>query len=454
MIIVITLPYFFDGEAEHIARLLQSGIDLIHIRKPKASAEEIRRLLFEIPAEYRARLVLHDHFQLAEAYGLHGVHLNNRNPFPPQGWAGSVSRSCHTLEEVMEWKPRCDYVSLSPIFDSISKQGYRSAFSLEMLKEARLKGIVDSKVFALGGVTFSRIDGVLNMGFGGAMILGDAWKTVCIEEKGKEKKVHDARGFMPIALSIAGSDSSAGAGIQQDIKAMAHVGIYCATVITAITSQNTLGVQNVMPIQAQVVESQLSAVLSDMNVSAVKIGMIPNADVAHTVATVLKKYKRHCRCDIIYDPVMISTSGHRLMAESTVNIVKQELLPICSLVTPNLLEVECLLGHKYLCEADGWELTRRYSVPFLIKGGHRRTSDNALDVLFLPNGTVEKFESKKIESHNLHGTGCTLSSAIAAFMVSGKPLASSIMFAKRLVSEAIVKGKDVALGRGNGPLLF
>lgn len=454
MTIVITLPYFFDGEARHIVQLLQSGIDLIHIRKPKASAEETQRLLLEIPAEYRKQLVLHDHFQLAETYGLYGVHLNSRNPFPPQGWTGSVSRSCHTLEEVAQWKPRCNYVSLSPVFDSISKQGYRSAFSIEMLKEARAKGIVDRKVLALGGVTFNRIDEVLRMGFGGAMILGDAWKTVCIEERRKVQKSHDVPGLMPMALSIAGSDSSAGAGIQQDIKAMMSVGVYCATVITAITSQNTLGVQNVMPVSAEVVENQLNAVLSDMNVCAIKIGMIPNADVAHAVATVLDKYKRRCRCDIVYDPVMVSTSGRRLMTESTVNIVKQELLPICTLVTPNLPETECLLGHTYLDEADGSELACRYNVPLLVKGGHKWASANAIDILFFPDGTTEKFESKKIESHNLHGTGCALSSAIAAFMVSGKPLPSAIKLAKQLVSEAIEKGKDVALGRGNGPLLF
>ena len=454
MTIVITLPHFFDGEARRIVQLLQSGIDLIHIRKPNASAEETQCLLLEIPEEYRKQLVVHDHFQLAETYGLYGVHLNSRNPFPPQGWKGSVSRSCHTLEEVVQWKPKCNYVSLSPVFDSISKQGYRSAFSVEMLKEARAKGIVDNKVLALGGVTFSRIDEVLNMGFGGAMILGDAWKTVGIEERGNVQKSHDVPGLMPMALSIAGSDSSAGAGIQQDIKAMMSVGVYCATVITAITSQNTLGVQNVMPVSAEVVESQLNAVLSDMNVCAIKIGMIPNADVAHTVATVLEKYKKHSRCDVIYDPVMVSTSGRRLMTESTVDIVKQELLPICTLVTPNLPETECLLGHTYHGEAEGSELACRYNVPFLVKGGHKRASANVIDILFFPEGTTEKFESKKIESHNLHGTGCALSSAIAAFMVSGKPLPSTIKFAKQLVSEAIERGKDVALGKGNGPLLF
>ena len=131
MTIVITLPQFFDGETEQIAQLLRCSISLVHIRKPQATVEETEHLIQAIPQEYHRRLVLHDHHELAMKYHLHGVHLNSRNPLPPQGWQGSVSRSCHSLEEVKEWKERCDYVSLSPIFDSISKQGYRAAFSAE-----------------------------------------------------------------------------------------------------------------------------------------------------------------------------------------------------------------------------------------------------------------------------------------------------------------------------------
>lgn len=177
MIIVITLPQFIVGEGEKIVHLLQH-VDFIHIRKPGASKEDVESLIRSIPREYHSRLVLHDHHCLALKYKLHGVHLNSRNPLPPEGWTGSVSRSCHSLEEVCEWKERCAYVSLSPIFDSISKEGYHSAFSLEQLKEAHSNGIIDGKVMALGGVTFSKVDELLNIGFGGVMILGDAWDNL------------------------------------------------------------------------------------------------------------------------------------------------------------------------------------------------------------------------------------------------------------------------------------
>lgn len=175
--IVITLPTFIPDEACRITTMLRQGdADLIHIRKPRATAEKVESLLREIPAELRCRLVLHDFHHLAPQYSLYGVHLNSRNPHPPHDWKGSVSRSCHTLAEVKEWKDKCNYVSLSPIFDSISKQGYQSAFTLEEIKKAHTEGIIDKKVYALGGITFARLHEIEAMGFGGAMILGDAWK--------------------------------------------------------------------------------------------------------------------------------------------------------------------------------------------------------------------------------------------------------------------------------------
>lgn len=175
MIIVITLPDFISGEGDKIVRLLQS-VDLIHIRKPNASALEVERLINDIPLEYHSRLVLHDHHHLASKYHLYGIHLNSRNPLPPADWTGSISRSCHSLLEVKEWKEKCNYVSLSPIYNSISKVGYMSAFTSEDLMRAHQEGIIDNKVLALGGVTFDKIDEVIRMGFGGGIILGDAWK--------------------------------------------------------------------------------------------------------------------------------------------------------------------------------------------------------------------------------------------------------------------------------------
>ena len=179
MIIVITQPYFFQGEAERIVQLLSGGAaDIVHIRKPLLDNQtQLERLIETLPSELYGRLVLHDCHQLALKYHLRGVHLNSRNPQPPEGFEGAVSISCHSLAELAEARKKpYAYMSLSPIFDSISKPGYHSAFTAQQIAEARQQGLIDHRVMALGGVTFNQVNDVMKMGFGGAMILGDAWK--------------------------------------------------------------------------------------------------------------------------------------------------------------------------------------------------------------------------------------------------------------------------------------
>ena len=187
MIIVITLPTFIDGEADKIVSLFeQRHIDYLHLRKPDASAADVERLLQEIPKKYYPRITVHDFHALAFKYQLGGIHLTGRHPDVPEGWEGRVSTSCHCIYELARRKQEgyllnggqkpFAYLSLSPIFDSISKQGYHAAFSEKELEEAQRLGIIDQGVLALGGVTFERLDEVRRMGFGGAMILGDAWR--------------------------------------------------------------------------------------------------------------------------------------------------------------------------------------------------------------------------------------------------------------------------------------
>lgn len=174
--IAITLPGFVPGEASFIARLLDDKFDRVHIRKPGANGLAVAQLIESIPEAYRSRLVLHDCHALAAQYHLGGIHLNHRNPAPLEGFRGSVSRSCHSLGEVVAWKPRCDYVFLSPIYDSISKQGYASAFSKQTLLKANAEGIIDQQVVALGGISYERLAEVKRLGFGGYAMLGEAWK--------------------------------------------------------------------------------------------------------------------------------------------------------------------------------------------------------------------------------------------------------------------------------------
>ena len=259
-----------------------------------------------------------------------------------------------------------------------------------------------------------------------------------------------------------------------------------------------------MPVPAEVVKSQLDAVLSDLHITAVKIGMVPNAAIAHVIADTLKDYKESLAKDarklspknltVIYDPVMISTSGHRLMEEECIQVVCEELLPLCTLVTPNLPEAELLMrqkkesktsrdkktiqaldhengkesdsekGQRKILEKQGEtnlafedakykKLPLKYGTSFLVKGGHAEGEDLA-DVLYTTTGESHRFPTKKIATHNLHGTGCTLSSAIASYLVKGNDLVTAIFLAKQLLAEGIQKGANAHIGKGNGPLLF
>lgn len=406
--------------------MFESGLERLHLRKPDCAVEEYRQLLEAIPSCYHDRIVIHEHFDLLKEYNLAGVHLNRRNPEKPSWWKGHVSRSCHTFEEVNECKHLYDYVSLSPIFDSISKQGYTSAFIQEEIRCAQAKGIIDSKVLALGGITYENMQDAMRMGFGGVMILGDAW-----HEK-----------ILPVVLTIAGSDSSGGAGIQQDSKVITAYSCFAATCITALTAQNTLGVQRVEAVSAEMVRAQIESVMSDLRVDAVKIGMIPNASVAHAIADILKETKTLRPLPIIYDPVMVSTSGTPLMEEDCINVIIEELLPLCTLITPNIPE------YDMLCKL-GVDFTH---ISHLKKGGHA-VADMMTDTLWLSDQRKhEDYTVMKIESTNLHGTGCTLSSAIASGMAKGLSLSVSTEKAKHFITEAIKQSAPIKIGHGNGPL--
>jgi hydroxymethylpyrimidine/phosphomethylpyrimidine kinase len=241
---------------------------------------------------------------------------------------------------------------------------------------------------------------------------------------------------MEIVLTIAGSDPSGGAGIQQDLKVITAHGCYGATVITALTSQNTRGVQSSMPVPPEVVASQLQSVLSDLHLSAVKIGMIPNKAVAQVIVEALKTVA----VPIIYDPVMISTSGYELMTPDAITYIADHLFPLCTLVTPNLPEAKRLQDR----------ITHPQTA-FLIKGGHA-DSMQMTDRLIMPDGTVSEFTTEKIASRNLHGTGCTLSSAIASNMALGNSLPKAISQAKEFITAAIRRSANISIGHGNGPL--
>lgn len=253
---------------------------------------------------------------------------------------------------------------------------------------------------------------------------------------------------MKTALSIAGSDSCGGAGIQADIKAMTMNGVYAMSAITALTAQNTTGVRSIMEATPEFLKDQIDAVFEDICPDAVKIGMVSSAELIQVIAERLSYYKAK---NIVVDPVMIATSGSKLMKTDAVSVLTSELLPLATLVTPNIPEIE-VLSEMSVHTKDDMERVAKiigdtYGCAVLLKGGHRINDAN--DLLYV-NGECKWFCGKRIDNPNTHGTGCTLSSAIAANLAKGYDLESSVQIAKDYISGALAAMLD--LGQGSGPM--
>lgn len=253
---------------------------------------------------------------------------------------------------------------------------------------------------------------------------------------------------MKTALTIAGSDSGGGAGIQADIKTMTMNGVYAMSAITALTAQNTTGVSGIFEVTPEFLGQQIDAVFEDIRPDAVKIGMVSSGELIGIIAEKLKAYHAP---NIVIDPVMVATSGSRLMSEAAINILKKELLPLATLITPNIPEAEVLAGIAISGESDMIQaaeiINRDYKTAVLCKGGHNLNAAN--DLLYV-NGSYQWFYGKRIDNPNTHGTGCTLSSAIASNLAKGFDLPTSVERAKAYISGALEAMLD--LGRGSGPM--
>lgn len=254
------------------------------------------------------------------------------------------------------------------------------------------------------------------------------------------------------ALTIAGSDSGGGAGIQADIKTFSALGVYGASVITSITAQNTQGVRGIQAISPEVLKGQLDAVFEDITIDAVKIGMLHNKTAAEIVVNAIDTYSPS---RIILDPVMISTSGNKLLQDDAIDIIVRELFKRTSLVTPNIDEAEFLSGMKITSEKEmclaAEKLLSLGCHAVLMKGGHLKRKEMT-DILYVSEASPLRLSAETVITTNGHGTGCTLSSAIAAYQALGKSLPDAVRLAKEYITKAITEGKDVRTGHGHGPL--
>ncbi len=253
---------------------------------------------------------------------------------------------------------------------------------------------------------------------------------------------------MKTVLTIAGSDCSGGAGIQADIKAISANGAFAMSAITALTAQNTLGVSEIVEVSPEFVSKQIDAVFEDIRPDAVKIGMVSSSEIVEAISSRLIFHKAD---NIVLDPVMVATSGADLMKNNTVKALAEKLIPICDLITPNFSEAEVLSEITIKNEEDmmkaAEKLFEKYNVNVLLKGGH---SNNNANDLFYSKTKIIWFSGEKIDNPNTHGTGCTLSSAIAANLAKGYEIEKAIELAKDYLTGAIKSGLN--LGKGRGPL--
>lgn len=254
---------------------------------------------------------------------------------------------------------------------------------------------------------------------------------------------------MNTALTIAGSDSCGGAGIQADIKTMTANGVYAMSAITALTAQNTTGVTGIMEVTPEFLAQQLDCIFTDITPDATKIGMVSSADLIDVIAAKIEQYNAK---NIVVDPVMVATSGAKLISDEAIGTLKTKLLPLATVITPNIPESEVLSGMKIDCKEDmvaaAKLISEAYKCNVLLKGGH--SLNDANDLLYLTSGEATWFHGKRINNPNTHGTGCTLSSAIASNLAKGYDLSTSVSYAKNYISGALAANLD--LGKGSGPM--
>lgn len=254
-------------------------------------------------------------------------------------------------------------------------------------------------------------------------------------------------------LTIAGSDSGGGAGIQADLKTISACGCFGTSAITAITAQNTVGVTDIHPIPVTALESQIRAVLDDIGTDAVKLGMLHSVEVIECVSRMLREYDI---TTVVLDPVMVATSGDKLIEDDAIDALKEYLFPLASIITPNIPEAEIICGlsltGKDMLDSAAAELGKKFNLSVLAKGGHL-TGNVLLDVLYdHETGKTHHFSNRRIQTANTHGTGCTLSSAISSYLARGFSVADATGHSISYVAKAIQHGADYSVGGGHGPV--
>lgn len=439
--------------SEHVKLALEGGATMIQIRdknvQKKSEALEIKRLCHE----HNAPLIINDNVQLAIDIDADGVHLGQDDMDPVQarkllGPDKIIGVTAKTVEQAKRAQAQgADYLGSGAVFGSTTKLDAKP-MSKELLKE--ITSSVEIPVVAIGGINEDNAATLAGTHIAGIAVVGAIFASSDIRAAAQRLGRICDELVKHTALTIAGSDSSGGAGIQADLKTMLANGVFGESVITALTAQNTMGVDAVMNVPPDFIEAQMKAVFTDIFPEAVKIGMTSSVETIEVIAAGLKKYKAS---NIVLDPVMVATSGSRLLEENAAQTLMDRLFPMADMITPNIPELEVISGIAVRSKADIIEASKavydKYGCPVLSKGGHFTDTEEVCDYLW-DGKVITEFETKRVDNPNSHGTGCTLSSAIASNLAKGCSLTEAVEKGKKYVTDCLKAMLD--LGHGSGPM--
>ncbi len=452
------------------------GVTMVQLREKECSTAEFVQLARELKAALAPLgipLIINDRVDVALAVDADGVHIGQSDmPYATArkllGRDKIIGLSVETMDEVIAANALdVDYIGISPVYATPTKTDTLTPFGLDGVDE--VMRCSRHRCVAIGGMNRDTVGEVIAHGVEGvavvsaivaapspreaatelAEIISTKRPDVVRENHNSEFKIQN----YPRVLTIAGSDSGGGAGIQADIKSISANGCFATSAITAITAQNTLGVNAVEGLSIDILEGQIEAVLSDIGTDSVKIGMLHSAEVVRSVARLLRKYGIK---DVVLDPVMVSTSGHKLIEDSAIAVLKSDLMPLARVITPNIPEAEILLGEPIEKQGDlpgaARRLAQQYGVSVLLKAGHL-VDDELIDIFYnYETGEVIELSARRVDTPNTHGTGCTLSSAFAAQLAKGLPLTEAARAAKAYINNAIIHGAAYKIGNGHGPV--
>lgn len=437
-----------------VEQALEGGITCLQLREKNYSNLDKKDIIIiqDLCSKYNVPFIINDSLSIMLEYQADGIHIG-QNDLPASevrsiiGSNKILGVTVHSVDQAKKAEEDgADYLGVGAIFSTTTKSDV-NLIPEEVIQQ--ITSIVNIPVVAIGGITLENIYKLKPLNIDGVAIVSAIFssnniKNTCQKLLKKSEKI--AR--KPTVLTIAGSDCSGGAGIQADLKTFAANKVYGMSIITALTAQNTTGVYGIFDITPEFIGQQFDSVFTDIYPNAIKIGMVSNVETINMIVSKINQYKPK---NLVIDPVMVSTSGHKLLSDGAETELIEKLLPCATVITPNIPESEILWNKSINTKDDMMEaaeyIANKIGTAVLVKGGH--LINDAMDFLF-SNGIGTWYTSEKINTENTHGTGCTLSSAIAANLAKGYSLEKSITRAKLYLVGALKA--DLNLGRGSGPL--